>query len=220
VRPNGELPPYGYTELVPGRGVFIPNPYGQTGSSRGTPNPVRTPLDLATLTMSGPGGLLPYGQKELIPGSGIGVPDPAFSGHLADASPGNVLGGVVGKPSGLHTGDADGHGDQKGTPDKIFEVDYRQLQDFAKQHDLNADEIRQWAQADPDFPERFLQTHGNVAYPTYLKIKEFMQDRQTQAAAYADRHASTATSLRNAVRTISTVDANSAASFTPPTATV
>lgn len=57
----------------------------------------------------------------------------------------------------------------------MFEVNYRQLEDFAATHDLSAEEIAKWVQADPNFAERFLETHGKVAYGTYLKIKEYTE---------------------------------------------
>jgi len=101
-------------------------------------------------------------------------------------------------------------------PNKVFQVDYRQLTDFAQRHDLKAEDIRQWAQADPGFPDRFLETHGLVAYGTLLEIMAHIDGRQLQGQAYADRHDSTAAALRNAVNIISAVDSNSAATLTPP----
>ncbi|MDA0251721.1 MAG: type VII secretion target [Actinomycetota bacterium] len=95
-------------------------------------------------------------------------------------------------------------------PSKIFEVDYRRLTDFAAAHDASAEEIAQWVQADPDFAERFLATHGKVAYGTYLKIKQYTDSRLVQGSIYAHRHASTAAALRNAVRIIDGVDSDNA----------
>ena len=95
-------------------------------------------------------------------------------------------------------------------PGKVFEVDYRQLEDFAASHELSAEQIGMWVQADPDFAERFLATHGTVAYGTYLKVKEYAESRLMQASIYAHRNASTAASLRNAVRIIAAVDSDNA----------
>ena len=65
-------------------------------------------------------------------------------------------------------------------------------------------------QSDPTFAERFLETHGKVAYGTYLKIKEYTDSRLVQGTIYAHRNASTAEALRNAVRVIDGVDSANA----------
>lgn len=104
----------------------------------------------------------------------------------------------------------------KPLPNKVFQVDYSQLTAFAQRHDLNAEDIRAWAQANPDFPARFLETHGKVAYATYLQVLAHMEGRNQQGQAFAARHDSTAASLRNAVRIISAVDSNAAATLAPP----
>lgn len=95
-------------------------------------------------------------------------------------------------------------------PGKVFEVNYRQLEDFAAGHEVSAEQIANWVRADPDFAERFLATHGTVAYGTYLKIKAYTESRLMQGSIYAHRNASTAESLRNAVRIIEGMDADNA----------
>lgn len=193
VRPPGALGPYGYKELIPRSGVFIAPATIVPGQE---PAPPKKPLDMGRMKFFPPGQLLPYGYAELIPGSGVCLP--------AEDLPSR--GGT--HPAAHHTGDESAAGDGS---NEIFEVDYRQLEGFAKTHDLSADEIARWVQADPDFPEHFLATHGKVAYATYLKIKEYADSRRTQATIYAHRNASTAEALRNAVRVIDGVDSHNAA---------
>jgi hypothetical protein len=48
--------------------------------------------------------------------------------------------------------------------DHTYEVNYAELERFAAEHDLNAEDIVKWATADPDFAERYLQTHGNSGH--------------------------------------------------------
>lgn len=94
-----------------------------------------------------------------------------------------------------------------------FEVDYAELEKFAKEHDLNAQELAQWASGDPDFPERYLATHGKVNFGTYLKIKEFMISKQVAGNAFAEQHLQTSTALRGVVTVTQTTDEANAAAF-------
>ncbi|KAA1250703.1 hypothetical protein F0Q45_08395 [Mycobacterium simiae] len=93
-----------------------------------------------------------------------------------------------------------------------FRVDYTELKKFAQEHDLNAEELTQWAAGDPDFPERYLATHGKVNFGTYLKIREFMASKQIAGTAFAEHNLQTSTALRAAVTaTKATEEANAAA---------
>jgi hypothetical protein len=186
----GALGPYGYKELVPRSGVWLADRADAPGQTDSTP---KIPLDMGRVKFVPPGQLLPHGYGELIPGSGVCLPQ-------EDLPP---RGGTL--PASQPVTDA-----ESAAPNKVFEVDYRQLEGYAKTHDLSADQIAQWVQADPGLPERFLQTHGKVAYATYLQIKAYAEARQTQGTIYAHRNASTAEALRNAVRVIDGVDTDNA----------
>jgi hypothetical protein len=199
IRPPGALGQAGFTELVPRSGVWIADPnWGSSlGAEYGAGNSVpEKPLDMGRVKFQQPGALLPYGYDELIPGSGVCLPvedlPPRLGTHLSA------------QPSAITDND------ESSTASKVFEVNYRQLEDYAQTHDLSADEIAKWVQADPGFPERFLATHGKVAYSTYLKIKAYADSRQVQGTIYAHRNASTAEALRNAVRVIDGVDTDNA----------
>ena len=191
-RAPGALGQYGYKELFPRSGVWIADPTITPGQP---PAPPKMPLDMGKVKFFPPGQLMPYGYGELIPGSGVCLPaqDLPSRGDMVPAS---------------HHSDGGDSGTD--TPNKVFEVNYRQLEDFAATHDLSAEEIAKWVQADPNFAEHFLQTHGKVAYGTYLKIKEYTDSRLVQGTIYAHRNASTAEALRNAVRVIDGVDSANA----------
>jgi hypothetical protein len=98
----------------------------------------------------------------------------------------------------------------------IYQVDYGELERFAAEHDLNAQEIQAWAAGDPDFPERYLATHGKVNFATYLKIKEFQASKLAAGTAFAERNIQTSAALRGVVATTSAVDAANAAALTGP----
>lgn len=86
---------------------------------------------------------------------------------------------------------------------KTYALDYAQINEFAAQHDLNAEQITQWALANPEFPQQYLNTHGKVNYATFLKIVEFYQSKVTAGTAFAERQSHTANGLRTALeRTI------------------
>jgi hypothetical protein len=193
IRAPGELGPYGYKELIPRSGVFIaPNTIAPGEPAK----PPKLPLDMGRIKFYPPGQLPPYGYAELIPGTGVCLPVkdmPARGGTYPAAHHSTDDAAVAGPAS-----------------NKVFEVDFRQLEGYAKTHDLSTEEIARWVQADPGLPERFLQTHGKVAYATYLKIKEYADSRQVQGTIYAHRNASTAEALRNAVRVIDGVDTDNA----------
>lgn len=93
-----------------------------------------------------------------------------------------------------------------------FQVNYAELEKFAQEHDLNAQELAEWASGDPDFPERYLATHGKVNYGTYLKIREFMASKQIAGTAFAQHNTQTSTALRASIAsTKATEEANAAA---------
>lgn len=190
----GALGPYGSKELAPNSGVWIPDPQFNWLTAAPPARAPRQPLDLATIKKDTPGGRPPAGYRELIPGSGIFVP--AFGQDTSRAGETHLSSSSSEDPAGA--------------PNKVFEVDFRQLEGYARTHDLSTEEIARWVQADPGLPERFLQTHGKVAYATYLKIKEYADSRQVQGTIYAHRNASTAEALRNAVRVIDGVDTDNA----------
>jgi hypothetical protein len=95
----------------------------------------------------------------------------------------------------------------------IYKVNYTELERFAAAHDLNAEEIMRWAGQDPDFAERYLQTHGKVNFATYLKIKEFLASKLATGTAFAERNAQTSAALRAVVDTTSALDAANAAAL-------
>ncbi|WP_375488839.1 hypothetical protein [uncultured Mycobacterium sp.] len=73
--------PYGYQELVPGSGVWIPDPATnavQPGFL--PPGSAKYPLDLNDIKRLPVDALGPRGYMELIPHSGIWVPDPHYPG--------------------------------------------------------------------------------------------------------------------------------------------
>lgn len=73
----GELGRQGMMELVPGSGVWVPDPYSRFYR----PTPVEAPLDLNDIEYRGPGSLGQPWEMELIPGSGVWVPDPNHPGY-------------------------------------------------------------------------------------------------------------------------------------------
>jgi hypothetical protein len=97
----------------------------------------------------------------------------------------------------------------------IHQVDYAELERFAAEHDLNAEEIMTWATADPDFAERYLQTHGKVNFATYLKLKEFLASKLAAGTAFAEHNTATSTALRGVVTATSSVDGANAAALAP-----
>jgi len=69
--PEGQLVPYGYTQIGPDLWYPDPHPgYDYTPP----PNPVKHPLDTPDVRLVGPDQLLPSGYMQIAPG--IGVPDP------------------------------------------------------------------------------------------------------------------------------------------------
>jgi uncharacterized protein YukE len=76
----GELGDPGMMELVPGSGVWVPDPSSPTYQ----PKPPQAPLDLNDIVYLGPGVKGQPWQMELIPGSGAWVPDPNHPGHTPD----------------------------------------------------------------------------------------------------------------------------------------
>ncbi|WP_099020950.1 type VII secretion target [Mycolicibacterium palauense] len=80
-----------------------------------------------------------------------------------------------------------------------FQINYAELEKFAQEHDLNAQELADWASGDPDFAEKYLATHGKVNFGTYLKIREFMASKQIAGTAFAEHNARTSTALRSSI---------------------
>ena len=96
-------------------------------------------------------------------------------------------------------------------PTAPLQIDYAELERFAAEHDLNADQVLKWAARDQGFGEEYLRTHGKVNYATYLKIQEFLDSKLAAGTAYAQRQSQTAASLRTTVETLSGIDESSAA---------
>ena len=124
---------------------------------------------------------------------------PGASGGLAPISNTTTESGPAGTPAGA-----------SGAP---FQVSYSELEKFAQEHDLNAEELAQWASGDPDFAERYLATHGKVNFGTYLKIKEFMASKQIAGTTFAEHNAHTANALRLAVATTKAQEERNAAAI-------
>jgi len=142
------------------------------------------------------------------------VPEPMHPGGAA-AGPG-ALGPV---PASLisYTTSMDGAPGAGGGPNAPFQVDYAELEKFAQEHDLNAEEIAQWASGDPDFPERYLATHGKVNFGTYLKIREFMASKQIAGATFAEHNAQSSAALRASIASTKVTEEGNAAAFTTTT---
>jgi len=80
----GEKGDYGYMELVPGSGVWVPDP----GSPTYQPHPPEAPLDLNDIQYYKPGVPGPADHMELVPDSGVWVPDPSsptYQPHTPEA---------------------------------------------------------------------------------------------------------------------------------------
>ena len=78
----GQPGPYGYMELVPGSGVWVPDP-SVNELHPGTVGPsAKAPLDLGSIVRLAPGALGPPGYLELVPHSGVWVPDPGAPGFV------------------------------------------------------------------------------------------------------------------------------------------
>jgi uncharacterized protein YukE len=73
----GEKGDPGMMELVPGSGVWVPNPRSRFYK----PTPVRAPLDLNDIEYLGPESKGQPWQMELVPGSGAWVPNPNYPGY-------------------------------------------------------------------------------------------------------------------------------------------
>lgn len=203
VLPPGAKGPYGYMELGHKTGVWIPNPrMNDFRPGFYTPPAGEKPIQIEDITFlrpgdPGPRGYIPLGD------SGVWLPGPpenALSVH----------------PSGHATGpdDADHHG--KSGKD-VFDVNYHHLEGLAQRHDEQAGQVAQWADAEKGFADRLLETHGKVAYATYLNVKGYNDSRHVEAGAYAQRNADTAVGLRGAIASTRATDESSAAAFKPPT---
>lgn len=78
----GSQGPYGYSELVPNSGTWVPNPGTnklQHGWMPANQMP-EDPVDLSTMQRLAPGALGPTGYKELVPGSGVWFADSRIHG--------------------------------------------------------------------------------------------------------------------------------------------
>jgi hypothetical protein len=154
-----------------------------------------------------PGELPPFWMNEYVQDQND--PDLWWPDKRPDA-PGSV------HPAG-HKDKTDQPGDANNTHTAagVFEVDYGHLEGLAQSHDDNAGKVSDWAQAEPGFADQLLETHGKVAYATYLNVKGYNDERATQAAAYAGRQADTATGLRGAIASTRGTDEANAAAFGP-----
>jgi hypothetical protein len=119
-------------------------------------------------------------------------------------------------PAGLQDKNKDEPGTNNGNAAAgVFEVDYGHLEGLAQFHEDNAAKVSDWAHAEPGFADRLLQTHGKVAYATYLNVNSYNDDRATQAGAYARRQVDTAAGLRGAIASTRGTDEANAAAFGP-----
>jgi len=200
--PEGGPGPDG-TWKVPQYPPYIPE--SQFDTSQGMPRSTLdgihgTEDDMAYWSPSYPGELPPYwtsGYKEIAPGV------------WKKLGPGDVPPGQV-RPASNVTAP------EEPPSHKVFEVNYRQLEGMAQNHDQQAGDLAQWAGTEKDFAERLLATHGKVAYATYLNVKGYNDSRQAEAGAYAQRHRDTAGALRSSIETTRYTDEASAAAFLPP----
>lgn len=195
--PPGQLGAYPKRELIPGSGLWATDTRGPSYPGQG-PYQAKAPLDVSQLKYLAPGELGPRGYSELIPGSGVWAPDPTLGND---------------SPHAHHSGfgNPDGSGNPDGAGDKPFEAEMAELEKFAKEHDMNAEQVRDWANKDPDFAERYLQTHGKVNYATYLKIQDFQENKAAAGNAFAEQQTHTANALRNTVYITQTKDEEGAA---------
>ncbi|WP_457181133.1 hypothetical protein [Mycobacteroides abscessus] len=95
----------------------------------------------------------------------------------------------------------------------IYALDYAQIEQFAAQHDFNAEQIMQWATANPDFPQQYLDTHGKVNYATFLKIVEYYKSKVEAGTAFSGRQAHTANGLRTSLERTIEKDRSNAGKF-------
>jgi hypothetical protein len=149
-----------------------------------------------------PGGAAGPGAIGPVPATLINNTAAAGPGAIGDLAP-------VSNTTTNQDSAAGSPGDATGAP---FKVNYSELEKFAQEHDLNAEELTQWASGDPDFAERYLATHGKVNFGTYLKIKEFMASKQIAGTTFAAYNTQTATALRASIAmTKAQEEANAAA---------
>ncbi|WP_342314700.1 ESX-1 secretion-associated protein (plasmid) [Mycobacterium avium subsp. hominissuis] len=153
-----------------------------------------------------PGELPPYGMHDYV--QDRNDPDLWWPDHRPDA-PGST------HPAGYQKTAPDGKSGKD-----VFEVNYHHLEGLAQGHDAQAGQVAQWADAEKDFADRLLATHGKVAYATYLNVKGFNESRQVEAGAYAQRNADTAVGLRGAIESTRSTDESSAAAFKSPTTSI
>lgn len=179
---------------------------GGAAAGPGAIGPV--PAQLISST-SDPGG---YHYEIGDDGMWLYVPDedPMDPGGAA-AGPG--AGGGLAPISNTTTPEGAPAGAPAGASGAPFQVSYSELEKFAQEHDLNAEELAQWASGDPDFAERYLATHGKVNFGTYLKIKEFMASKQIAGTAFAEHNAQTSNALRLAVASTKAQEERNAAAI-------
>ena len=202
VRTPGELGPTGMMELGKDTGVWIPHPRSnefRPGSY--TPPAGQKPIQIEGIRTPGDGRAVPPGYIPL-GDSGVWIPGPDTVAKSA-------------RPASNTTTDPEA--DQGNSGNEVFEVDYRQLEGLAQNHEQQAGQVTQWAGTEQDFADRLLATHGNVAYATYLNVKGFNDSRQAEAGAYAQRNSDTAVGLRGSIESTRSTDEASAAAFRPPT---
>lgn len=206
VRPPGELGPQGMMELGRDTGVWIPHPRSnemRPGSY--TPPAGEKPVQIQDIRFPGDGRAVPPGYVPL-GDSGVWIPGPDTVAKSA-------------RPASDTTTDPEA--DQSGgTSNDVFHVNYRQLEGLANNHDQQAEQVAQWANAEQDFADRLLATHGKIAYATYLNVKKFNDSRQAEAGAYAQRNSDTAVGLRTSIESTQSTDESSAAAFRSSTTQV
>lgn len=184
--------------------VFVPEPMHPGGAAAGPGAIGPVPASLVSNTTTNPNDDSWFTDP-------VFVPEPMKPGG-AEPGPGAI--GPV--PASLisNTTTAPGAPGGAGT-NAPFQVDYAELEKFAQDHDLNAEEIAQWASGDPDFPERYLATHGKVNYGTYLKIREFVASKQIAGTTFAEHNVQTSTALRASIASTKATEETNAAAFNP-----
>lgn len=94
-----------------------------------------------------------------------------------------------------------------------YSVDFAEVERLARQHDVNAEDVVKWATGDPDFAEKYLQTHGAVNFASYLAIGEHFAQRLSAGGQFAGGQIQTAAALRGTVAATQQTDADSATPF-------
>ena len=102
-------------------------------------------------------------------------------------------------------------GSASGGPSHVLRVDPAAVQSLAREHDVNAAAILNWANGDPGFAEEFLRTHGNVNFGTYLQVQQYLASKLSAGNSFAADQAGTAAKLRFVIEDTAGIDAAGAA---------